>query len=180
MSAIALTHSHYSPIRRGLAPFQECGKPWTGPQRVGGRGVKAAPIYHHTGPQSSFPDRSLWHCHIGCNASPSLEKALCNLLGKGFKWICQFVTTSTGNRSQLLTVDTRPCWTYPCDVFAGVTAGLKYSHYQSCLVDKGYMLRLSFPVSQWRSSSSQNSPTQYSLFSFPSASTGINYYMQLV
>ena len=44
----------------------------TGPRRAGGRGVKAAPIYHHTGPLSSFPDRPLWHCHIGCNASPRL------------------------------------------------------------------------------------------------------------
>ena len=77
--------------RRGLAPFQEYGKPWTGPRNFsksrrnfltgkygpapeewGERGVKVAPIDHHTGPQSSFADRPLWHCHIRCNASPRL------------------------------------------------------------------------------------------------------------
>ena len=77
--------------RRGLAPFQEYGKPWTGtrnfsksrwnfltgkygpaPEEWGERGVKVAPIDHHTGPQSSFADRPLWHCHIRCNASPRL------------------------------------------------------------------------------------------------------------
>lgn len=66
-------------------------------------------------------------------------------------------------------VDTRSCWIRPGDGFAGVTAGLTYSHCHWCLVDKGYMLLLSFLASQWRSSSSQNSPTQDSLVSFPSA-----------
>ncbi len=61
-----------APLRRGLAHFHECGKPWTGPRRAGGRGVKAAPIDHRTGPQSSFADRPLRQCRIRTNASPRL------------------------------------------------------------------------------------------------------------
>ena len=45
----------------------------TGPRRAGGRWVKVASIDHHTGPQSCFTDRPLWHCLIGCNASPRLH-----------------------------------------------------------------------------------------------------------
>ena len=30
----------------------------------------------HTGPQSSFADRPVWHCHIRSNASPRLLKSL--------------------------------------------------------------------------------------------------------